>query len=664
MRASIYLTTTVTLKRGVNAPEQSNKPHTYACELVLESRLAYRGYCVMFILTERIEASPSSLFTCNQQRHQRDPVFMPKILSILFSLWVMLCGAFVHADALSDLTGKKAEFLPVEQAYRVSITVEQEQLHLDWLLEPGYYLYRDKFKFSQLPDAQSQPGAQAQVLTGVFAEGKQKYDEYFQKDLMVYYTSTRITLPTKDLPDQFDLKVTSQGCADAGLCYAPRSQNFQIDRGQGLATEITTKNPTLANTTPAPVAAKPNTGSFWLYLAMAMVGGMILNLMPCVFPVLSLKALGLAASGGSDHRHHLHGWAYTLGVIGSFVVAALAIIAAKTAGEQSGWGFQLQSPAFVAILTYLFLVMGLSLSGMVYFGTTLMGVGQGLTAQDGLRGSFFTGVLAAVVASPCTGPMMAPALGFALTQSTAVALAIFVALGFGMALPFLLLSYSPKLASMLPRPGVWMEKMKELLAFPMYLTAAWLLFVFGRQVGMLGVFFLLLGAVAIVFAIWLFQNQPNGQGFRTFVKGTAFIALIFAGYVVYISDSFRNQRDEWQPYSKKLVAELRASGQPVLVDFTADWCITCKVNKSVALSGQSFLDAVKKHDVALVRGDWTYEDPAISEVLTEFARSGVPLYLVYPADPSQPPEILPQLLSPSVVIEAIERASSKGLATF
>lgn len=584
-----------------------------------------------------------------------------KALSILFTTFVLIFStSYSSATGLGELTGSKPEFLPVEEAYQANITIEPKQLQVDWILEPGYYLYQEKFDFS------ADFGDQSKALIGTFEEGVQRYDEYFEKDLEVFYDSTRITLPLDDLPDQFQLKVTSQGCADAGLCYAPRTQYFQIDRENGLATAVDSSAQRSSPGGGGKLSFTDSNGldrTFWLYLLMAVLGGIILNLMPCVFPVLSLKALGLAASGGSRHNHHMHGWAYTLGVIGSFVVAALVIIAAKTAGEQSGWGFQLQSPAFVAVLAYLFLVMGLSLSGMIHFGTTLMGVGQGLTTQDGLRGSFFTGVLAAVVASPCTGPMMAPAIGFALMQSTPVSLAIFIGLGFGMALPFLLLSYSPKLASLLPRPGIWMEKMKEALAFPMYLTAVWLLFVFGRQVGMHGVFFLMLGAVAIVFAIWLLQNQPQGRKLRTFVKGSAFASLLFAAYVAATGDRFRDRQDDWQPYSKTLVNELRSAGRPVLVDFTADWCITCKANEAVAMSRQGFKDAVIKHNVALVRGDWTYEDPNISAVLAEFGRSGVPLYLIYPADLSKQPELLPQLLTQTMVIAAIERASgSTGLA--
>lgn len=607
--------------------------------------------------TEGIEPRRHAYFYlgwCNYDYSSERDVKYMRALSILFSFLALSLTTFSSfANSLSDLTGKKQDFLPVEDAYHANLTVDADELHVDWLMEPGYYLYQEKFDFVALFEGKKQP------LEAIFEEGVQKYDDYFEKDLEVFYNATRVTLPTTGLPNQFKLKVTSQGCADAGLCYAPHSLYFHIDQEKGLATvaDSGTQGSPTAGSNPVTLASGDSQYSFWLYLLMATLGGVILNLMPCVFPVLSLKALGLAASGGSKHRHHMHGWAYTLGVIGSFVIAALVIIAAKTAGEQSGWGFQLQSPAFVAILAYLFLVMGLSLSGMVHFGTTLMGVGQGLTTQDGLRGSFFTGVLAAVVASPCTGPMMAPAIGFALMQSTPMALAIFIALGFGMALPFLLLSYSPKLAALLPRPGIWMEKMKEALAFPMYLTAVWLLFVFGRQVGMHGVFALLLGAVAIVFAIWLLQNQPRGRKFRTFVKGSAIASLAFAGYVVVTSDSFRNRSDAWQPYSRELVTELRRAGRPVLVDFTADWCITCKANEAVALSRQGFKDSVSKHNVALIRGDWTYEDPAISAVLSEFGRSGVPLYLVYPSDLSKQPELLPQLLTQTIVIDAIERAS-------
>lgn len=582
---------------------------------------------------------------------------MRKFTQLLTFLSLVLCTTVAHSSGLDlgQLGSNNGGFLPVEEAYKASVTTGQEHILLDWTIAPGYYLYRDKFKVSAKIADQTQP------LSPQLEEGLVKYDEYEEKEVGVFYNSTRITIPLGDLPKEFLLNVRSQGCADAGLCYAPRTQTFQINRDFGTAVEVA---PTSGPTTPLTGNGDSSTtlasggASYGLYLLLALLGGMVLNLMPCVFPVLSLKALSFASSGGSAHNHHLHGWAYTSGVVGSFVLAALVILAAKTAGEQSGWGFQLQSPTFVALMAYLFLVMGLSLSGMVYFGTSLMGVGQGLTTKDGLRGSFFTGVLAALVASPCTGPMMAPALGFALTQPPLISLTIFIALGFGMALPFLLLSYSPQLASMLPRPGVWMEKFKEFLAFPMYIAAAWLLYVFGRQVGMAGVFFLLLGAVALVMAIWLWQNLPEHPSWRWVVKSTGLAAVLGAGAVAWIGSDFRTDTDEWQPYSKELVEELRNSGKPVLVDFTADWCITCKTNEAVALSRSGFKEAVTRYNVALVKGDWTNQDPTISAALAEHNRSGVPLYLMYPADVNQPAEILPQLLTQDIVIEAIRRATS------
>lgn len=547
-------------------------------------------------------------------------------------------------------------FLPVEEAYKVSINVQESNMDLVWTIAPGYYLYQEKFKLNAYVGAEEQP------LKAELEPGKQHFDEYLGKEVEIFYDKTTIRAAITELPQQFTLKVKSQGCADAGLCYAPRSQYFEIDQRFGTAIEtdasaIRGETRADSNNIVASSSAKPRFFAYWVYIVLALGGGLILNLMPCVFPVLSLKALTFAASSGSPHTHHLHGWAYTAGVIGSFLVAATLILIAKTAGEQTGWGFQLQYPPFVAAITYLFLIMGLSLSGMVHFGTSLMGVGQGLTTQEGYRGSFFTGVLAALVASPCTGPMMAPALGFALTQPPLWSLSIFVALGFGMALPFLLLSYSPKLAKMLPRPGVWMEKLKEILAFPMYLTAAWLLFVFGKQVGMAGVFFMLVGAVALIFAIWLFQNLPEGRKFRWFVQGLAYSSIFFAAHTVYVSEDFRAApNSEWQEFSKPLVQKLRDGGQTVFVDFTADWCITCKVNENVALSRQGFKDVVAQHNVALVKGDWTNEDPRISEILAEFDRSGVPLYLVYPADTRRAPIVLPQLLTQTIVANAIEEA--------
>ena len=579
-----------------------------------------------------------------------------KTLSSLCTLLLLFCSLSSWGDGLDlgPLGSNNGGFLPVEEAYKVQVMVEDNRILLDWAIAPGYYLYRDKFKVTDRTANANTP------LPLQLEPGLKKFDEYEGKEVAMFYNGTRVIVPIEAAGDEMLIKVRSQGCADAGLCYAPRDQIFEINHRFGTAIETAAPGPGQPTAIASETIEVSTAGTYGMYLLFALLGGMILNLMPCVFPVLSLKALSFAASSGGSHHHHLHGWAYTLGVVASFVIAALVILAARTAGEHSGWGFQLQSPTFVALMAYLFLIMGLSLSGMMYFGTSLMGLGQGLTAQAGLRGSFFTGVLAALVASPCTGPLMAPALGFALTQPHIIALSIFIALGFGMALPFLLLSYSPRLAAMLPRPGVWMEKLKEFLAFPMYIAAAWLLYVFGRQVGVAGVFFLLLGAVGLVLAIWLFRNLPDRTHWRWVCKSLGTAAVLGALYVAWIGADLRSDDSQWQSYSKGLLTEMRAEGRPVLVDFTADWCITCKTNEALALSRSGFKETVAKHQVGLLKADWTNQDPLISAALAEYKRSGVPLYLMYPADASKPAEILPQLLTQDLVISAIERAADSA----
>lgn len=585
-------------------------------------------------------------------------------LIMRLSLLLALALPALSSIAQTALIETKDEFLPVDEAYQVSLSVEGDQLFLDWNIAPGYFMYQEKFKL------QANTADASNTLAPLYEKGKKKFDPYFNKELEVFYNVTRITLNIADINPQFELKVSSQGCADAGLCYAPRTQFFQIDTtknnpilGETKKTTVTaasnqqkiTQESAAANASDDAEAIIPEeTHSFLFYILLAIGGGMILNLMPCVFPVLSLKALSFAQHSNGKHSHQAHGWAYTAGVIGSFIIVAIAIIALRFTGESAGWGFQLQSPFFVASIMYLFLVMGLSLSGVIYFGTGLMGVGQGLTNSDGLQGSFFTGVLAAVVASPCTGPMMAPALGFALTQPWYTSIFIFVALGFGLALPFLALSYSPGLARALPAPGTWMEVLKQFLAFPMYITSVWLLYVFGNQVGMTGVFFLALGGVAIVYAIWVFQHVPEKGFGKWFTKATGYAALACAAYIAYNGEHFKKD-ETWLAFSPTIVQELRKGGQPVFVDFTADWCITCKANEAVALDRDNFRETVKALNYAKVKGDWTNSDPAITAVLTEYKRSGVPLYLVFPADINKPAEVLPQILTESTVIEALKR---------
>ncbi|MFT5208594.1 MAG: thiol:disulfide interchange protein/DsbC/DsbD-like thiol-disulfide interchange protein [Flavobacterium sp.] len=401
--------------------------------------------------------------------------------------------------------------------------------------------------------------------------------------------------------------------------------------------------------------------SLLLAVAFAFIGGLILNLMPCVFPVLSIKILSLIQE---TNHVRTHGWVYFTGVVSSFVAIAVILIALRASGAEIGWGFQLQSPFVVAILAYLFLLIALNLSGYFEIGTNIMSFGQTFT-QKGYLGSFLTGVLATVVAAPCTAPFMASAIGFALTQSNLDALLIFASLGTGMAAPYLLLCYSPYLLEKLPRPGAWMERMKELLAFPLYASAVWLAWVLSIQSGSTGVLYWGAGAVSLVFAIWLLKHLPSNLFGRLSSQFFAILLISSAVYLGYIlptiakaaSQESKSESSftapEWEAYSEKLLTQYRREG-PVFVDFDAAWCITCKVNAAVAIDTPEVKSVFEKHHVRYLKGDWTNEDPAITRKLSEYGRSGVPLYLLY-KDSENRAVVLPQILTKNIILDAVEQ---------
>ncbi len=392
----------------------------------------------------------------------------------------------------------------------------------------------------------------------------------------------------------------------------------------------------------------------WQAAMFAFFGGMILNLMPCVFPVLSLKAFALISANHktSDGRKK-EGWAYTFGIWISFMIIVAVLMILRAGGAAIGWGFQLQDPVFVGLLAILMVIVALSLGGMFNIGLGgAEGAGQTLAEKDGLKGAFFKGVLATLVATPCTAPLMAPAIGFALTQSILTVTLVFSMLAFGLAAPFLALSYSETLARMMPRPGAWMEKVKQGLAFPMLLTAVWLIYIFDVQAGGIATMILLMGIIGIAFGLWLWQ-QTSGTVGRA-------ISVIFiagaAGYALYqasISSPAPTVVDESvYAYTPETVAELRAEGEPVFVYFTAEWCITCKVNEQVALNSSEVKDAFKNNGIKIRKGDWTNRNAEIAEVLAKYGRAGVPLYLFFPAGASEA-KVLPEILTPSIVVEAL-----------
>jgi thiol:disulfide interchange protein DsbD len=428
-------------------------------------------------------------------------------------------------------------------------------------------------------------------------------------------------------------------------------------------TAIAGPKPVIDTSTVAATASPPvgnDTAAVWpvaVALAFALVGGMLLNLMPCVFPILSLKALGLASSEGDRGALRREGAAFAAGVVVAFAVLGLVLLALRAGGAQLGWGFQLQSPAVVTALAILFFVIAQNLSGVFEFGAVVPSGVASMSHANRHVNAFASGVLAVAVASPCTAPFMGAALGYALTAPVAITLGVFVALGLGMALPYFLLASFPHWRRLLPRPGPWLVRLRQVLAFPLYATVAWLVGVLAAQVGIDAV--LRLGMVLVLVALALFAWRAwRSAGTRVWT-GAAAAAVIGAAIVAWplFAGSGTPEvarpasADGWHTYSPARVAQLTAEGRPVFVDFTAAWCITCQVNERLVLNDARVRDAFAQKDVALVRADWTRRDPVITQALAALGRSGVPVYVLY--RPGRAPVVLPEVLERRVVIDAL-----------
>ena len=414
-------------------------------------------------------------------------------------------------------------------------------------------------------------------------------------------------------------------------------------------------------TTLPPQAAEVGVWAFVLALAGAFVGGLILNLMPCVLPILAIKVLSFAQHSRQHRAHRIAGLAYTAGVVLSFLLLGAGVLALRAAGEQLGWGFQLQSPIVVSALAVLFTMIALNLWGLFELGQVLPSSWLTFQARHPVSDALLSGVLAVAVASPCTAPFMGASLGLAMTLPAPQALAIFAAMGLGLALPYLLASAWPAVARQLPHPGPWMVMLRQLLAFPMLATVVWLLWVLGQQTSLDASTLLLAGLLGLSALIW-------STCFRT--RSGRLLQLLFAISLAWASVSWVQLLHEvdnttssnnstaptvsapmWQEWSQDKVAQSLAQNQPVFVDFTAAWCVTCQINKKTTLGSQTVLSDFQAHQVRLLRADWTRRDPAITTALSALGRSGVPVYVLYA--PGRSPLVLSELLSPHQIHEAL-----------
>ena len=459
--------------------------------------------------------------------------------------------------------------------------------------------------------------------------------------------------------DRLVLRLRAGADSSARLSGVLVVQTHAGRRGYAIDTALA---PSAAPIAPPDDTAPVSDASLPPVLLLALLGGLVLNLMPCVFPVLSIKALSLLDHARGDPRTaRRHGVAYTLGVLASFALLGVALILLKAGGVQAGWGFQFQSPAFVLATAYLMCAVGLNLSGVFEVGGGLAGVGDTLASRAGYAGSFFTGVLATVVATPCTAPFMGGAVAYALAQPPAVLLAVFLAMGFGLALPYLLLSARPVLQRHLPRPGPWMVRVRQAFAFPMYGAAVWLVWVLARQSGVDAGAAALGGMVALAFAGWLYGATRFASSFMRRAGGTGAALVVVAALAAGHAGIERGQPAAttgvaWTPYNAERLQALRADGKPVFLNLTASWCITCLVNERVALNEATVDAAFRRAGIAYLKGDWTNQDERITALLKQFGRSGVPLYVFYPAGADSRPVVLPQLLTPGIVLDAIGTA--------
>ncbi len=566
--------------------------------------------------------------------------------------------------------------LPEEQAFVFeAIAWSPTEVLARFTMPKNYYLYRNGTNFK----VEGGDGAHWPLAAPGWPTPRQHTDDHFGH-VPVYFDLVEV--PITVVPPQSDrsapLRVTAsfQGCQLDGICYPPMTRTVALDMPAADAGQIEAaraavdRDPYVTSVLQEREETQPGAGATRIAvdesasslgligaLLLALIGGVLLNLMPCVLPILSLKVLGLARSGESVAKARSHALWYTAGVMATFAAVGLAVVALRAVGLALGWGFQLQQPVIVALLAYVMFALGLSMSGVYNIGVGLTGAGQSLTSRGGPAGDFFTGVLAVVVASPCTIPFMGSALAYAFASSSLLALLIFLALGLGLALPFLLVGMVPALASRLPRPGAWMETLKQLLAFPMYLTAIWLLWILGKQRGIDAVAAVLVGATVLALALWGWERGRYRDGLHrrmlpVLIAVLALAPLLFVHRAPPPSQA-ASTHVGWIPYSAGRLASLRAEGRTVFVDMTADWCVTCKANEKLVLHTDRFNELLERSGTVAMVGDWTNVDPDISAFLQEYGAVGVPLYVVFEGGGKGPGRKLPTVLTFGIVEAAL-----------
>lgn len=611
-------------------------------------------------------------------------------------------AALLGKSAAADGAAVDSVPLPPERAFGFEAIAEDgNTLLLRFTPAPGYYLYRDRTTLKLEGANNIQAGRPR------WPAGKSHHDEHFG-DVTVYFDQIEVPVPLlreRANATRATLVTTFQGCQTDGICYPPITRRVKLALPAGkvtpkaevvpfASTSITGGETTQAATTDSDTAPDasattatdtsggivPDTSAdnaqhsqpsavqsapvgqrdgLLFVLLSALIGGLILNLMPCVLPVLSLKAIGLAQSGESRAHARAHAIWYTLGVLASFTAIGLLVVGLRTIGQAAGWGFQLQQPWFVAALVYLMFAVGLSLSGVFTLGAGIGGIGQQLASRDGRAGDFFTGVLACVVASPCIAPFMGPALAYAFIAPAPTALLVFLTLGLGLALPFIMIGFVPALANRLPKPGAWMETLKQILAFPMYLTAIWLIWILGKQRGVDAIALILIGAAVLALGLWWYERSRWRS--HHWGRGLALIVIVLAlvpvwGVTRLPPATKQNVEAEGiVAYSPAKLDRLRADNRVVFVNMTADWCVTCKANEKNVLSSDEFRNALQRANAVYMRGDWTSQDEDISDFLKNHNAVGVPLYVVY--GPGMPPAILPAILTQAIVDDALTRAA-------